>query len=170
MPVGVNADVGRIEVRSLLIVSAAEAGPGRFLGSLFTSSQEPVEVTIADQDDDVVITVEGGATHQFDSNPAVLASVSDIPGSRVPLTVTAGTHTAELQVPVLDGTLDQNPPYLPTASQSPWLLGVRAGSSTAFVGAVEGVRSPDQRQMGKGLGEVTGHPVVYRVVFFAEQA
>lgn len=116
---GVNADVGTIQVRSLLIVSAAESVPGRLLGSLFNFSQEPVEVTITDQDDDVAITVEGGATHQLDSNPAILTSVSDIPGSRVPLTVKAGTDTAELQVPVLDGTLDQYPPYLPTASPSP---------------------------------------------------
>lgn len=67
-----------------------------------------------------MITEEGGATRQLNSiAAAILSSVSDMPCSRVLLTVKAGTDTAELQVPVLDGTLDQYCPYLPAASPSP---------------------------------------------------
>ncbi|TLM84707.1 hypothetical protein [Pseudarthrobacter sp. NamE5] len=110
---GVNADIGDVEVRSLLIVSAAESEPGRLLGTLFNKSPEAVEVSIADADDKLAVTVEGGASHGFDTNPAVLNSVEDIPGSRVTVDISVGPEKEELQVPVLDGTLDAYRPYLP---------------------------------------------------------
>ena len=110
---GVNAEVGGIEVRSLLVVSAAESEPGRVLGTLFNRSQEPVEVTIADPDDKVSVAVKGDSSHEFDTNPAILESVEDIPGSRVTLTISAGPDSQERQVPVLDGTLEAYRPYLP---------------------------------------------------------
>lgn len=111
--VGVDADVGPMQVRSLLIVSSDEGKPGRLLGMLFNTSDKPTEVTIADEDDRVTITVDGGGEYGFDTNPAVLSTVSEIPGSRVPITVTVASESEELLAPVLDGTLDPYRPYLP---------------------------------------------------------
>lgn len=116
---GVNAEVGGIEIRSLLIVSAAESKPGRLLGTLFNRSQELVEVSIADADDELTVSVEGETSHEFDTNPAILDSIEDIPGSRVTVTISAGPDQEELQVPVLDGTLEAYRPYLPSTSVSP---------------------------------------------------
>ncbi|WP_146031889.1 hypothetical protein [Arthrobacter sp. AFG7.2] len=115
---GVDAEVGGIEVRSLLIVSAAESEPGRLLGTLFNRSQEAVEVSLSDADDKVAVVVEGNTNHGFDTNPAILDSVGDIPGSRVTVTISAGAETEELQVPVLDGTLEAYRPYLPSVPPS----------------------------------------------------
>ncbi|WP_183044501.1 hypothetical protein [Pseudarthrobacter phenanthrenivorans] len=72
-----------------------------------------MEVTIADPDDKVSVAVNGDSSHEFDTNPAILESVEDIPGSRVTLTISAGPDSQELQVPVLDGTLEAYRPYLP---------------------------------------------------------
>jgi hypothetical protein len=116
---GVNAEVAGIEIRSLLIVSAAESEPGRLLGTLFNRSEEAVEVAISDADDKVAVVVEADTSHGFDTNPAILNSVSDIPGSRVTVTISAGADTEELQVPVLDGTLEAYRPYLPSVPPSP---------------------------------------------------
>jgi hypothetical protein len=116
---GVNAEVGGIEIRSLLIVSAAESKPGRLLGTLFNRSQELVEVSIADADDELTVSVEGETNHEFDTNPAILDSIEDIPGSRVTVTISAGPDQEELQVPVLDGTLEAYRPYLPSTPASP---------------------------------------------------
>lgn len=111
--IGVDADVGPMQVRSLLIVSSGEGKPGRLLGMLFNTSDRPTEVTIADEDDGVTVTVDGGGQYGFDTNPAVLPTVSEIPGSRVPITVTVASESEELLTPVLDGTLEPYRPYLP---------------------------------------------------------
>lgn len=116
---GVNAEVGGIEIRSLLIVSAAESKPGRLLGTLFNRSPELVEVSIADTDDALTVSVEGETNHEFDTNPAILDSVEDIPGSRVTISISVGSDKEELQVPVLDGTLEAYRPYLPSTPPSP---------------------------------------------------
>lgn len=116
---GVNATVGGVEVRSLLIVSTGKAKPGRLLGTLFNQSQAPVEVTFSDGDDQVKVTVPKGAEHRFDETPAIFPNVSDIPGSRVAVTVTAGTESTKLSVPVLDGTLEPYRPYVPTTTAAP---------------------------------------------------
>lgn len=116
---GVNAEVGDVEIRSLLIVSSAESEPGRLLGTLFNRSQETVQVSFSDADDTLAVSVEGDASHEFDTNRAILNSVEDIPGSRVPVTISVGPDEEQLQVPVLDGTLEAYRPYLPSVPASP---------------------------------------------------
>ncbi|MFF1255020.1 hypothetical protein ACFVYC_21335 [Pseudarthrobacter sp. NPDC058329] len=115
---GVDGDVGGVEVRSLLIVSEDANQPGRFLGTLFNSSTEPVDVVLSDQDDSVTVRVEAQGEVGFDTNPLVLSSVSDIPGSRVSISVTAGGEKEEFSTPVLDGTLQAYRPFLPSAAAS----------------------------------------------------
>lgn len=116
---GTNADIGGIEIRSLLIVSANESEPGRLLGTLFNHSQETVEISIADADDNVAVSVEGETHYGLDTNPAILSWIEDIPGSLVTLAVSANGDEKELQVPVLDGTLEAYRPYLPTVPATP---------------------------------------------------
>ena len=116
---GTDADVGAVEVRSLLIVSSAENRPGRLLGTLFNTTEKPVEVTLSDDDDSVTVQLEAQADYGFDTNPAVFSSIADIPGSRVPVTVTVESSSEKLSTPVLDGTLQAYRPYLPTATPSP---------------------------------------------------
>lgn len=116
---GTDAGVGGVEVRSLLIVSSGENRPGRLLGTLFNTTEKPVEVTLSDEDDSVTIQLEAQADYGFDTNPAVFSSISDIPGSRVPVTVSVESSNEELSTPVMDGTLQAYRPYLPTATPSP---------------------------------------------------
>lgn len=116
---GANTDVGDVQIRSLLIVSAAEGERGRLLGSLFNTSKEPVEVTIADEDDSVRVTVDGQSDVGLDTNPVFFSSVSEIPGSRVQVTISAGSHSRNLDVPVMDGTLPAYRSYVPSGPPSP---------------------------------------------------
>ena len=111
---GVDVDLGDADVRSLLIVSGDQPGPGRLLGTLSATGDEPVEVTIADDDDTVSVTVEPGSDYGFDTNPARFETVSEPPGARIPVTVTVGSESTEVTIPVMDGTLDFYEPYLPT--------------------------------------------------------
>lgn len=115
---GVDGDVGAVEIRSLLIVSQDENQPGRFLGTLFNTSTEPVDVVLSDSDDSVTVRVEPQGELGFDTNPLLLSSVSDIPGSRVPISVTVGSEKKEFSTPVLDGTLQAYRPFLPSTGPS----------------------------------------------------
>lgn len=115
---GVDGDVGGVEVRSLLIVSEDANQPGRLLGTLFNTSTESMDVVFSDQDDSVTVRVEPQGEVGFDTNPLLLSSVSDIPGSRVPISVTVGAEKEEFSTPVLDGTLQAYRPFLPSAGPS----------------------------------------------------
>lgn len=116
---GTDADVGGVEVRSVLIVSSGENRPGRLLGTLFNTTERPVDVTLSDEDDSVTVRLEPQADYGFDTNPLVFSSIAGIPGSRVSVTVTVGSSNEELSTPVFDGTLQAYRPYLPTATPSP---------------------------------------------------
>lgn len=115
---GVDADIGGVEVRSLLLVSEDANKPGRFLGTLFNTSTSPVDVVFSDANDIVTVRVESQGQLGFDTRPLLFSSVSDIPGSRVPVKVTVGSEQQELSTPVLDGTLQAYRPFLPTVSPS----------------------------------------------------
>jgi hypothetical protein len=115
---GVDANVGPVQVRSLLIVSSGESEPGRLLGTLSNTSDTPEQVTLADGNDEVAVTVPDGQDYGFDTRPAQFSTVAEIPGSRVPVTVSAGSESVELLVPVFDGTLEPYRPYVPSTPAS----------------------------------------------------
>ncbi|CAN7507915.1 hypothetical protein LJR013_003590 [Pseudarthrobacter oxydans] len=115
---GVDGDVGTVDVRSLLIVSRDASHPGRFLGTLFNTSTEPVDVVLSDSDESVTVRVGPQGELGFDTNPLLLSSVSDIPGSRVAISVAVGSEKEEFSTPVLDGTLQAYRPFLPPAGPS----------------------------------------------------
>lgn len=116
---GADTDVGKVEVRSLLLVANEKDERGRLLGTLFNNSDAPAEVTISDADDRVTIRVKSRSNLGLDTNPHFFSSVSEIPGSRVPVTITVGTESTKLDIPVLGGNLPAYRPYLPTGSPSP---------------------------------------------------
>lgn len=66
---GTDADIGGVEVRSVLIVSSGQKRPGRLLGTLFNSMEMPVDVTLSDEDDSVTVRLEPQADYGFDTNP-----------------------------------------------------------------------------------------------------
>ncbi|MFD4421848.1 hypothetical protein ACFWN7_10125 [Agromyces sp. NPDC058484] len=114
--VGTNMDVGEIKIRSLLLVTTGEGQPGRFLGSIFNPTDAAVEVTIADDDDSVTVTVPARDVLGFDEEETVIDSVAEIPGSYTPVTVTAEGVEVEDRIPVVDGSLDWYQPYVPGGS------------------------------------------------------
>ncbi|WP_156642310.1 hypothetical protein [Arthrobacter sp. B6] len=116
---GADTEVGKVEVRSLILVASAENEAGRLLGTLYNTSDEPLNVTLSDEDDNVTIRVEGQSNLGLDTHAHFFSSVSEIPGSRVPVTITVGPDSTQLDTPVLDGTLQAYRPYVPTSTPSP---------------------------------------------------
>lgn len=111
--VGTNLSVGEIKIRSLLLVTTGEGEPGRFLGSLFNTTDAAVDVTIADDDDSVTVTVPPRDVLGFDEEKTVIDSVAEIPGSYTPVTVSAGEDEVTDRIPVVNGNLDWYLPYVP---------------------------------------------------------
>ncbi|WP_434994721.1 hypothetical protein [Arthrobacter sp. Ld5] len=110
---GEDGQVGVVELRSMLLVSADEGEPGRLLGTLVNESSAPVEVTISDPDDQIVVTVPADGRYPLDTNEQILAGVEEPPGALTELSLAAPTETTTLDVPVLDGTLEPYEPYEP---------------------------------------------------------
>lgn len=123
--VGVNAEIGAIEAENLLIISSEKGAPGRLLGNVYTSADEPLEVTFSDSDEEIVITVSPGADepnregYDFEANEHVFETTDDRPGGLVEVSVVAAEDSEVLSIPVLDGSLDQYRPYLPESGVEP---------------------------------------------------
>ena len=110
---GEDGQVGVVQLRSMLLVSADEGEPGRLLGTLVNEFSAPVEVMITDSDDQVVVTVPADGQYQLDTDEEILATVEEPPGALTEISFTTPTESTALDVPVLDGTLDPYKPYLP---------------------------------------------------------
>ncbi|WP_146067463.1 DUF1573 domain-containing protein [Arthrobacter sp. SX1312] len=110
---GEDGQVGVVKLRSMLVVSAEEGMPGRLLGTLDNESSAAIEVTVSDADDQVEVTVPANGQYPLDTNEEILSTVEEPPGALTEITLTTPSDSVTLDVPVLDGTLDQYEPYLP---------------------------------------------------------
>ena len=121
---GQAVSLGEVRVASLLIVSEAEGEPGRLVARVVNGTAEEQRVTITGEGLDESVTVPPQATVAIgepgdpDALDVVIDAVSERPGQLVELTIVRegeGGETLEVGVPVLDGSLEQYAPYLPTA-------------------------------------------------------
>ncbi|MHA7282520.1 hypothetical protein [Arthrobacter sp. TMS2-4] len=111
--VGENGAVGDIDLLSILLVASAEDEPGRLLGTLENESDESVDVTISDDDDEIIVAVPAGEEYRLEDNEHIFDSVGDAPGANTTITASTATESTELLVPVHDGALERFQPYLP---------------------------------------------------------
>ncbi|MHA7263204.1 hypothetical protein ACX80W_08400 [Arthrobacter sp. TMN-37] len=113
---GIVENLGPVELRNILIVSTDEGTPGTLLGTVFNSSDQPVQVTIQGENEMAEITVEADGKYVFEEEVAddgTLQGISDIPGSLVDLDFTVESETATYGVPVVDGTLAEYREFVP---------------------------------------------------------
>ncbi|MBG0741670.1 hypothetical protein IV500_20125 [Paeniglutamicibacter antarcticus] len=118
---GVRTDMGSLQLRNILIVSSGENKPGRVIGAVFNTSDSDIELTIsgpAGSQTEVAVKAHGDYYLTEKSNSSILSSVGAAPGAMEMLTLeqsgSTGPQTAQLNVPVLDGTLEEYQKYIPT--------------------------------------------------------
>ncbi|MDQ4503843.1 hypothetical protein [Sinomonas sp. ASV322] len=130
---GIHANVGSIELRSVLIATTGKVGsgsaqttspdaPGRLIGSIFNTSSQNVSVVLSTPSSGSVRldVPKNGTLHLEQSpNPVDFSHVGGIPGSLVDVKVTVDGKTQDVNIPVFDGTLEQYRPYLPTPTATP---------------------------------------------------
>ncbi len=119
---GVSADLGPLQLRNIMIISAGENQPGRLLGAVYNSSSQDVKLTVngAEGSQTQVPVKANSYTLLNDStDEAILSTTGDIPGSLVDVKVSEdGTDvTKSVSVPVLDASLPEYKDYLPAGSE-----------------------------------------------------
>lgn len=113
-----------ITVTSLLIAAADAEGPGQLVARVTNSGTDPASVTFSGTGDaqvDLTVRVDGGET--VDVGPqgreAMVEPVGTVPGGLVPVSVALeGGQPVELEVPVLDSTLEPYATLVPTPTPS----------------------------------------------------
>ena len=121
---GQAVSLGDVRVAQLLVVSEEEGQPGRVVARIVNATPDEQRVTISGEGLDETVTVPPqetvavGEPGDPEAVDVVIDAVSGRPGQLVTLTLARegeGGETVEVGVPVLDGSLEQYAPYLPSA-------------------------------------------------------
>jgi hypothetical protein len=115
---GMNAEVGPVEVRNLLLVTHGEAEPARLIGVLLNGSEEEIQVTLSDLDDEISVTLDPGQQYAFQEHPTLFETADEIPGAVADVTIAVGTDTESVQIPIRNGSLKWLELYLPNSTSN----------------------------------------------------
>lgn len=128
---GVRADVGSLQLRNMLIVSADAAptasasagsagGPGRLVGTVFNPTDQDMTLTFKDGSSTVRVDVpkKGEVQLAKPGSNVTLAHAGGIPGALAKVSFTAGSTSQDVEVPIVDGTLSEYRQYIPSPSGS----------------------------------------------------
>lgn len=123
---GVRFNMGKLEMRNVLIISEKAGAPGRFTGTFYNTSDTPITLTVGgSQGSRTELTVPaGGQPLVLDtkSDAAILSTVDAAPGAveTVKLAQSGSNNRPDsLMVPVLDGTLAEYKKLVPTPTAAP---------------------------------------------------
>lgn len=118
---GINAEVGQTKLNNMLVVSREKGDSGRLLGQLSNSGANDITVTFSTSDGSRTETkVPANSSVNLTKETSTLSSVSVAPGGLLAVKIsTSEGKDLELKLPVLNGTLAEYRPYLPTESESP---------------------------------------------------
>ncbi|UZX01938.1 hypothetical protein F8G81_04345 [Arthrobacter sp. CDRTa11] len=119
---GIRADLGPLQLRNVLIVSAGEDKPGRLIGAVYNSSSKDVKLTVKGAEGSqtqVSVKANDYTLLNNSTDEALLSTTGGIPGSLVDVQISEdGTNVNEtVKVPVLDATLAEYKEYLPAGSE-----------------------------------------------------
>lgn len=120
---GVRASVKQgqstVDFRNLMVVTNGKGKEGRVLGRIVNSGDSPATVTITVDGKQAGEQIKVGTGQKnyadlaSDAQKAMVQSVSKAPGQSIHATVTANGQTQDVDIPVLDGSLEQYRQYLP---------------------------------------------------------
>ncbi|MHA7223511.1 hypothetical protein ACX80S_14510 [Arthrobacter sp. RHLT1-20] len=119
---GTLTDLGPLQLRNMMIISAGEDKPGRVIGAVYNSSSSDVKLTIngaGGSQTQVPVKPNSYTLLNESTDEAILSTTGGAPGSVVELSIREdGTNqTAKFKVPVLDDTIADYKQYLPAGSE-----------------------------------------------------
>ncbi|MCB5291432.1 hypothetical protein [Arthrobacter sp. SO3] len=118
---GTQANVGPLQLRNMMIISAGKDKPGRVIGAVYNSSSEDVKLTIigsAGSQTQVPVKQNSYTLLNESTDEAILSSTGGAPGSLVEVSISEdGTNqSTKFKMPVLDATIPDYKQYLPAGS------------------------------------------------------
>jgi hypothetical protein len=130
---GTRTDLGPLQLRNMLIISAGEDKPGRVIGAVYNTSPSDVQLTIngaGGSQAQIPVKKNSYVLLNNSTAPVTLSTTGGNPGSVVEVTIREdGTNQeSKFQIPVLDATIQDYKQYLPTAE--PTSSGTASGSAT----------------------------------------
>jgi len=113
---GIVANVGPIGLRNLLVVAENENSTGRLLGTVVNTSDSPVQLSMTGSGSTATVTVpaDGQIRFEDEANKTTVDRPGAAPGALANVTVRVNNESADVRVPVLDGTLPEYSSYVPT--------------------------------------------------------
>ncbi|HEY1156307.1 MAG TPA: hypothetical protein VGE95_08490 [Arthrobacter sp.] len=144
---GIRADLGPLQLRNILIVSAGENEPGRLIGAVYNSSSKDVKLTVngaKGSQTEVPVKANSYTLLNENSDAAILSTTGGKPGSLVDVKISEnGTNVSNtVKVPVLDATLQENKNYVPTPNSSATSSSSASPSSSASASSSASESSP----------------------------
>jgi hypothetical protein len=133
---GIVANVDPILLRNLMLVAADGDSQARVLGTASNTSDSPVQLTLTGPGSTASVTVPANGQIRFEQaeNETVVDTPGADPGALVNLEVKVNSESTELGVPVLDGSLAEYKPFVPSSAATPAPAGSAApapsGSAT----------------------------------------
>ena len=113
---GIVKDLGPVLLRNVLIVGSDDEAAGRLIGTVFNTSDQPVDLSIQAGGAATSITVDGQGEVRLEdetADDATLEGLEDVPGSLIDVVFGVEGEDATFQVPVLEGTLEEYREYVP---------------------------------------------------------
>ena len=134
---GIRADLGPLQLRNILIVSAGEDEPGRLIGAVYNSSSKLTVNGAKGSQTQVSVKANSSTVLTENSDAAILSTTGGKPGSLVDLKISEnGTNVSDtIKVPVLDATLQEYKGYVPTPSASGSATPSASSSASPSAGA-----------------------------------
>lgn len=113
---GIVANVGPIGLRNVMVVAENEDSAGRLLGTVVNSSDSPVQLSLTGSGSTATVTVpaDGHIRFEDEANKTTVDRPGAAPGALANVTVRVNNESADVRVPVLDGTLPEYSSYVPT--------------------------------------------------------
>lgn len=134
---GVMLNMGSLEMRDMLIVSAGQGDPGRLLGAVYNTSDSDISLTISGSGGaQAQLTVKPGSPILLvdAKNKTELSTVSQPAGAMETLTLTQtgpGEQTTTFSVPVLNGIFKEYATLVPTPAPTENLVKLPAPETAA---------------------------------------
>lgn len=113
---GLVRDLGPVLLRNILVVADDEGTEGRLAGTVFNTSDEPVDLSISAGSASGSVTIDGGGQVRFEDDTAddgILQGLDDIPGSLLDVDFEVEGEEATFQVPVVGGSLEEYREFVP---------------------------------------------------------
>ncbi|WP_181578390.1 hypothetical protein [Arthrobacter sp. AQ5-05] len=112
---GIVLNVGDLDVRNLMLITKSATDEARVLGSLVNDTDAAQSLELKLSTGSVTIAVPAKSVVQLEKkeNEKLLPSTGVAPGAHAKATLTVGSNSDEVGVPVIDGTLEEYRQYVP---------------------------------------------------------